>query len=108
MQRRFGIGVNTLNGNGIKVDRKYLRLYPDARGPQHDAREPGYLGGRLKWTKALRKIDSDAILHPSVYERFAADKVQHFYEVKPYRPENLAAHEDLTQYYPGGAGGAAG
>ena len=100
--------ANTLNGNGIKVDRKYLRLYPDARGPQHDAREPGYLGGRLKWTKALRNIDSDAILHPSVYERFAADKVQHFYEVKPYRPENLAAHEDLTQYYPGGAGAAAG
>jgi uncharacterized protein (DUF2235 family) len=96
------------NGNGIKVDRKYLQLYPDARGPQHDAREPGYLGGRLKWTKALRKIDPDAILHPSVYERFAADKVQHFYELKAYRPDNLVTHENLERYYPGGAGGAAG
>ena len=92
--------ANTPNGNGIKVDRIYLHLYPDARGPQHDAREPGYFGGRFKYAKALRKIDLNAILHPSVYERFAADRVQHFYEMKPYRPENLATHENLGQYYP--------
>jgi uncharacterized protein (DUF2235 family) len=95
--------ATTPNGNGIKVDRKYLQLYPDGRGPQHDAREPGYLSGRIKWTKALRKIDPDAVLHPTVYERFAADEVQHFYEMKPYRPENLATHEKLQQYYPANA-----
>ena len=33
--------ANTPNGNGIKVDRSYLQLSPDPRGPQHDAREPG-------------------------------------------------------------------
>lgn len=34
-------------GNGIKVDtRSYLKLNPDPLGPQHDAREPGYLRGR--------------------------------------------------------------
>jgi uncharacterized protein (DUF2235 family) len=98
--------ANTPTGNGIKVDRRYLQLSPDALGPQHDEREPGYFGGRLKWTKALRKIDPGAILHPSVYDRFAADKVQHFYEMKPYRPENLVNHENLTQYYPGGTGEA--
>jgi len=92
--------ANTPNGNGIKVDRTYLQVSPNARGPQHDEREPGWFGGRLKWTKALRKIAPDAILHPSVYDRFAADKVQHFYEMKPYRPENLATHVDLEQYYP--------
>jgi hypothetical protein len=91
--------ATTPDGNGIKVDRKYLQLYPDARGPQHDAREPGYLWGRFKWTKGLRKIDPNAILHSSVYERFAADKVQHFYEIKPYRPENLATHQSLSKYY---------
>ena len=92
-------GANMPTGNGIKVDRKYLHLNPGARGPQHDAREPGYLGGRFKYAKALRKIDPNAILHPSVYERFAADEVQHFYEMKPYRPDNLATHDKLTQYY---------
>ena len=93
----------TPNGNGIKVDRTYLRLNPDPCGPQHDAREPGWFGGRLRWAKALRKIDPDAPLHQSVYARFGADKVQHFYEMKPYRPENLATHKNLQQYYPANA-----
>lgn len=91
--------ADTANGSGIKVDRAYLQLRPDPRGPQHDAREPGYLWGRFKWTKALRSIEPEAILHPSVYERFSADKVQHYYEMKPYRPENLATHNGLSQYY---------
>lgn len=91
--------ANMPTGNGIKVDRNYLHLNPGARGPQHDAREPGYFGGRFKYAKALRKIDPNAILHPSVYERFAADEVQHFYEMKPYRPDNLTTHDKLTQYY---------
>jgi uncharacterized protein (DUF2235 family) len=90
------------DGYGIKVDRRFLQLRPDARGPQHDAREPGFFWG-CKWSKALRKIDSNAMLHPSVYERFGADRVQHFYEMKPYRPENLSGHERLKRYY-GGSG----
>lgn len=89
----------TPDGNGIKVDRGFFRLMPDPRGPQHDAREPGYLWGRIKWKEALRKIDHNAILHPTVYQRFAADKVQHFYEMKPYRPKNLAQHDQLKHYY---------
>ena len=89
----------TPNGNGIKVDRRFLKLSPDACGPQHDAREPGYLWGLIKWAKVLRPIDHDAILHPSVYERFTADKVQHFYAMEPYRPENLSKHDRLKQYY---------
>jgi uncharacterized protein (DUF2235 family) len=92
--------ANTANGNGIKVDRSYLQLRPDPRGPQHDAREPGYIWGLFRWAKALRKIDPNAVLHPSVHERFTAERVQHFYEMKPYRPENLATHDGLSQYYP--------
>jgi hypothetical protein len=90
---------NTPNGYGIKVDRNFLRLSPDPRGPQHDEREPGYFGGRLRWGEALRHIEHDAILHHSVYERFAADKVQHFYEMKPYRPQNLSQHDNVRKYY---------
>jgi len=93
--------VNLPDSNGIKIDKGFLMLRPDALGPQHDEREPGFLGGCFKWTKGLRKIDSDAILHPSVYERFAAGKVQHFYEMKAYRPENLSQHERLKRYYGG-------
>jgi uncharacterized protein (DUF2235 family) len=91
---------NTPNGNGIKVDRGFLKLNPDACGPQHDAREPGYLWGRIKYTKGLRPVNPDALLHPTVYTRFATARVQHFYEMKPYRPDNLSNHEKLKQYYP--------
>jgi uncharacterized protein (DUF2235 family) len=92
---------NTPNANGIKVDRRFLILHPDPCGQQHDATEPGYFGGRVKWwTKTLREIDPNAILHPSVYERFAAEKIQHFYAMQPYRPDNLSRHEKLKQYYP--------
>ena len=90
---------NTPNGYGIKVDRNFLRLSPDPRGPQHDEREPGDLGGRLRWGEALRHIEHDAILHHSVYERFAADKVQHFYEMKPYRPQDLSQHDNVRKCY---------
>jgi hypothetical protein len=90
-----------LDNLGIKVDRRFLKLHPDACGQQHDATEPGYFGGRVKWwTKTLRGIDPNAILHPSVYDRFAAEKVQHFYAMQPYRPKNLSRHEKLKRYYP--------
>ena len=91
--------ATTPNGTGSRWTGGFYKLNPDAVGPQHDAREPGNFGGHFKWAKALRKIDPDAKLHPSVYERFAADKVEHFYELKPYRPENLSGHENLKQYY---------
>jgi uncharacterized protein (DUF2235 family) len=92
---------DTANANGIKIDRRILKLHPDPCGQQHDATEPGYFGGRVKWwTKTLREIDPNAILHPSVYERFTAQNIQHFYAAQPYRPENLSRHEKLKQYYP--------
>ncbi|MGB7172082.1 MAG: DUF2235 domain-containing protein [Candidatus Acidiferrales bacterium] len=91
----------TPNGNGIKVDSGFLHLNPDLRGPQHDAREPGYVWGLIKYTKGLRPVNPDAVLHPTVYARFAAASVPHFYEMKPYRPENLSEHEKLKQYYGG-------
>ena len=95
----------TPNGYGIKIDKRFLHLNPDANGPQHDAREPGFLWGLIKYTKGLRPVNPDAVLHPSVYTRFEAASVPHFYEMKPYRPENLSEHEKLKQYY-GGASSA--
>jgi uncharacterized protein (DUF2235 family) len=91
----------TPTGNGIKVDDRFLQLSPDPFGPQHDAREPGYLGGRFKWTEGHRKVEPCAILHSSVNKRFdAPDGVPHFYGSAPYRPTNLSGHEKLSKYYP--------
>jgi hypothetical protein len=90
----------TPTGNGIKVDDRYLQLNPDPLGPQHDAREPGYLGGHFKWREGHRKVEPCAILHSSVYKRFdAPDGVPHFYGSAPYRPVNLSDHEKLAKYY---------
>ena len=61
-------------------------------GPQHDAREPGYLRGRIKWPEGLSDVEPIATLHSTVYDRLAAKSVQHFYERRPYRPTNLASH----------------
>jgi len=91
--------ANGPTGNGIKVDSDWLQLNPDPLGSQHDEREPGWLKKRL-WPKGLRSVDHNAILHASVYERFAADAVQHFYQMEAYRPENLATHDNLAKYYP--------
>ena len=92
----------TPNGNGIKVDKRFLHLNPDPCGPQHDAREPGYLWGLIKYTKGLRPVNPDAVLHSTVYTRFAAASVQHYYAMQPYRPDNLSKHEKVKQYYADG------
>lgn len=90
----------TSDGFGLKTDDRYLKLNPDPLGPQHDAREPGYLAGRFKWTEGLRQVEDGAILHSSVLVRFAAaDGVQHFYERTDYRPSNLRNHGKTKQYY---------
>ena len=91
---------NSPNANGIKVDKIWLQLKSrSTRSPGHDERRPWYLWGKIKWAKALRQIDHNAILHRSVKDRFAAAAVQHFYQLQPYRPENLSGHDDLKQYY---------
>jgi uncharacterized protein (DUF2235 family) len=90
----------TPDGFGIKVDDRYLKLNPDPLGPQHDEREPGYLAGRFRWTEGPRHVEDEAVLHPSVLARFAAnDGVQHYYEQTVYRPPNLKDHSKVKQYY---------
>lgn len=90
----------TPDGFGIKVDDRYLKLNSDPVGPQHDEREPGYLGGRFRWTEGLRHVEDEAILHSSVLARFAAnDGVQHYYQRTHYRPSNLSGHSKVKQYY---------
>jgi uncharacterized protein (DUF2235 family) len=82
---------------GLKLDWSVLRLYPDARGMQHD--EARGLAFRLA-RRHVRGIKADAPLHESVLERFAAAAVLQYDIEKPYRPEALRPHRDVAQYYP--------
>jgi hypothetical protein len=78
-------------GHGIKVNPLLLQVRPDPMGPQHDERETPWLW-IFRWPKGLRHVEPDAILHPSVYKRAAAERVPHFYEAMDYLPDNLADH----------------
>jgi uncharacterized protein (DUF2235 family) len=93
---------------GINVDQAVLRLYPSAAGPQHDEVKKGlgFLSRRIgiNWKVGHRKIPDDAIVHPSVSERFTLPGVLQYDITAPYRPEPLRQHKDLSRYYghPGG------
>jgi len=89
--------------NGLLVDPAYLRLFPDAEGPQHDECKIGIPFLRywtLKWPRAERKIDPKAELHDSVYQRLAAEEVLHYDETGRYRPNMLHEHEKAGTYFP--------
>lgn len=79
----------------ILIDDHYLRIYPNSKGVQHDERKNGW----MPWKLGLRKIPDDAPLHTSVIERFKADHVVHFDEVKPYRPCSLKSHQSVKKHY---------
>lgn len=89
--------------DGIKVDRSVLRLFPSSQGMQHDeCRSLAFrYAGRL-----TRTIESDAMLHDSIFERFKLPSVLQYDEMKPYRPIGLREHHKLAQYYtPNGQNG---
>lgn len=91
----------------IQVDNSKLQLYPSADGPQHCQVEslrdsyphwwPRVL--RFTWRAAPRNIPNDATLHPSVLRRFQLSEVVHYGGTRPYRPEALRGHKDLTSFY---------
>jgi Uncharacterized alpha/beta hydrolase domain (DUF2235) len=79
---------------GIKHDATVLRLHPDSTGPQHNEQKGSWLA------LGLRTLPSTAaIMHKSVYRRFAADPVVLFDEIGKYRPTNMSEHIDFIQYY---------
>jgi hypothetical protein len=84
--------------HGIRIDPDVLQLYPSSAGPQHDECKTGRFGHL--WEKGLRKVPENAVLHPSVKERFEHGNVLHYDLMKPYRPPNLRHHRDVKQYYP--------
>lgn len=96
-------------GDAITILRERLVTSPDPSGLQHSERtgvldmQPGWLraitGDRLTWRRAVRSVQTEAFLHPTVLERLAAQHVPQMGEVKPYRPESLREHVSATQYF---------
>jgi hypothetical protein len=85
----------TPDGFGVKTNPLLLQVRPNALGPQHDEREPGFFG--RKWPRGLRTIQPVAKLHSSVYARAFAEKVLHFYDHRKYDPENLSGHIEFQE-----------
>ncbi|VIO70546.1 hypothetical protein CI1B_32000 [Bradyrhizobium ivorense] len=86
--------------DGLKHDSSVLRLWPDAAGPQHDEQAGGWLKKGLRDLPVGRVTKtSGAIMHKSVYKRFACDEVQIFDRRGPYRPINMAVHVEFAQYF---------
>jgi hypothetical protein len=80
--------------NGLKHDETVLRLHPDPAGPQHNEQKNSWLAF------GLRKLPGNgAIMHKSVYRRFAAGPVILFDVTDEYRPANMNEHVDFVQYY---------
>jgi hypothetical protein len=80
--------------NGLKHDQSVLRLHPDASGPQHNEQKGSWLAF------CLRKLPgTQAVMHKSVYRRFAAGPVVLFDTTGRYRPPNMSGHVDFAQYY---------
>jgi uncharacterized protein (DUF2235 family) len=80
----------------LQLDNNVLRTYPSALGMQHD--ETRSLAFRFA-KKIDRKINPEAIVHPTVYERFAAPSVLQFDLHQQYRPEGLRAHRKLSSHF---------
>jgi uncharacterized protein (DUF2235 family) len=98
----------------VRIDHSVLNLFPDHRGEQHDERKallsacPGWLtrcGVRLigpkkfGWREGYRNIPRDALLHPSVYRRFALGAVLVHGEMIPYLPHPLRHHQDVGMFW---------
>lgn len=91
----------------ILVDRSKLRLFPSPAGLQHcqicamrDA-YPSWVpqAWRRVWPVQIREIHAEAVLHPSVDERFQLPSVLFYGVPERYRPENLQRHVRLGRHF---------
>ena len=98
----------------IMVDHSVLKLFPDSGGPQHDEREvffsscPPWLvkvclwfvpRKTFGWREGHRPVPEDAVLHPTVIERFRRPAVLIHGDIMPYRPGVLRQHPAVADYY---------
>lgn len=86
----------------VIVREELLVTSPDPLALQHEEKfflEFGPI--KIKWRQKPRIVPKDFPLHPSVLQRFKATQVPQAYEVKVYRPPQLADHSQTKGYYTG-------
>lgn len=90
--------VDAATKEGLVVDPGMLKLFPNARGRQHDE----FSRTLLRFMGPMhRTIASDAPLHPSVIERFEAGPVLNYDVTEEYRPSALRKHKAVEHYFGG-------
>lgn len=88
--------VDTASAVGLHYDPTVLRCYPDPLGMQHDeSRSSVFRFAR----RNVRAPLPQSHLHPSVIERFEADRILHYDLMTPYRPAGLRLHRDVKAFY---------
>jgi hypothetical protein len=110
------IGPVFVNGEKVPGSAEHgeaLRLFPSPGGVQHCevAATKDFIAhvtprwlkratANLGYTVKARTIDPKAVLHPSVYERFALAEVRQCAGCGAYRPKQLQSHLRCQSYYP--------
>ncbi|MCD9098034.1 DUF2235 domain-containing protein [Luteimonas fraxinea] len=97
------VGEARMLPHPLLIDPSKLQLYPDASGPQHceifAQKQKAWWARLVPWPSAPRQIKTDAVLDPTVYERFKAESVLMCDRKGAYRPESLRGHKKLPEFY---------
>ena len=83
----------------VSIDHRYLTTFPSSAGMMHDECMVGVGGTPLRWYPADRDVPSEAVLHPTVYERLALPSVRNYTSYGPYRPAALRNHATAKKYF---------
>jgi uncharacterized protein (DUF2235 family) len=84
----------------LEIRNEMLQRWPDSEGLQHAEVVFWQLGPfKIKWRIKPRDVNDEALLHPSVIERFKAGPVPQLGECKPYRPVQLKNHAEVREFY---------
>jgi uncharacterized protein (DUF2235 family) len=91
----------------VIFDETQLHIFPSPDGMQHSEIEawrdmwPRWVPKkwRITWNEKPRVDVLGAPLHPSVIERFKLEKVLHYSEYRPYRPETLKNDARYAEFY---------
>jgi uncharacterized protein (DUF2235 family) len=96
LQWMIQAACDRLGDESLLIDRTVLQPHPAPSGMQHD--ETRSVLFRLAG-KSDRDPQPEAVLHPTVAERFNLAGVLQYDQIAPYRPEALRGHQDFPGAY---------